>query len=377
MDHARTFDADATPGLMRRQSKMGGVTTLAIPSIDRKGRVANMAESAAQISAQFNLPPGVLQIGGDSKLPELPPPPKLAAVQIVQPPGMPAAAPPPPLLMPPPPAPDAVVEVKHPVAVNTVKGVLGRIYRAAMAKGANPAQDKTETFSLSDPELHPLVLETMVTGAEGTRWYAWEPETLKSMYADLEAMGTPLAQVNKDKLQAIAMLHVTNNPWRNAREFMHVAEALNGVSPDFITLKPIPSAFILAAARMMRAVQPRREFDSDDVVRYIATCCFADGVLFYPDPQMATKISPIIRGMAAKRMDPAEINGAEMAWNAFVERGGLDMPPQKINGLSEDHLIDRQIVNAYWMVSYAAEYEARMHRQLNALAAWALPGATE
>lgn len=345
--------ASAAPAPRSAPRKSKGVLDFAIPGLSKHG-ASDPGQVMAEVGAQQGLE------GAPPAQPGQPSPDQGDAHREL-----------PRLVMPPEPLPEpGVVTIATPAALDALRPMLGRLFRAATAKGGVPERAQRRPISLEDPQLHPLTLDTMITAFYGTAWYAWEAETFASMCNDLAAFGTPMSEENRAKAQAMAILHVTNHPWIDETVFSGVAEALNGVDPDFGTLKPVQPEHAVFALRLMAATAPQYQ-PSDRVAKFVAASCVHAGLLVFPDPQYSAVVSGIMRRMVRAGVSDDEFSDVENAWNGFVANGGLALPPESVEQLSEEHLADRQVVTGYWIANYVLEQERLLSMQLDQLAAWA------
>lgn len=264
-----------------------------------------------------------------------------------------------------------VIALKHPAAVGQLKEAFKRLLADVTKRGGSAeSQSDPHAFNLEDPELHPAVLDSMFTAMFGVDWWGWEHETLNQVLDEIAGMGTQISDENRDKLQAVSALHVTNYPWMEYHVFEKTATALNGATPDFDHFEDLSPGMILVAVRIMRMIQPDHNF-SHDVLRYIAARCVEHGLLIFPDQQIGDSVNTVIQRLSSRSVSERDYEGMRAVWDDFISKNGVDLDPQVIDGLSEDHVADVQIVRGYTAVRYAQEFDERMQGQLNSLAAWA------
>lgn len=266
---------------------------------------------------------------------------------------------------------DEFLEFTTPIGIDKAKEMMARVAAVAAANGgvADPSF-ASQPFNLSDPALSPLVLEAIMTGAFGSNWHGWEPETLKTITAELSAMLSPVSQENMDKLQAYSALKVSTYPWLDFHVFEKVVMALNGASPEFGHFEDVSPGMLLFAVSVMQRVRPGFQINFE-VSRYIACKLFEHGVIMFPDPVFGPEINDVLSGLAGTQITAEQYDAMLNTWAQLVDAGGLSAPPEAVDDLDEDEWMDRQILNAYLAVRYAAELQTNSDLQMNQLAGWA------
>ncbi len=134
---------------------------------------------------------------------------------------------------------------------------------------------------LTHYESHPIVLDLYALKLLGPEYYVWEPETVWQEL--LRLSGSPsISEVNKNKLQAVRTVHVSQAPFVAWEAFEKVIAALNGVIPDFYIMQKPTVGQLLAGTEIM--LQLNSGIFSNDVSRYTAAVLLSEGVAYAPSP---------------------------------------------------------------------------------------------
>jgi hypothetical protein len=146
-------------------------------------------------------------------------------------------------------------------------------------------------------------------------WIEWEPETLWEEMR--RAFGRVPSDAVKGKVQAVKTLLVSDAFWRDHLAFEKIVVALNGASVLFDQYQQ-PSPGQIAYA-LKEAASIRSAPFTDEVLRYVATVCFEDGLILLPEPLDVAQDSldemadPIVgrqlKADIAKRWLEAKLNG--------------------------------------------------------------------
>lgn len=261
-----------------------------------------------------------------------------------------------------------LIEIKTELGQQEIKAALSRVIKIVSAMGGVPSGAPKHKFNLSDQSLHPMVIDVLLTGICGTGWWGWEPETLSYVFDNLRKFGMTITQVNRDKAQAMAVLHVTNYPWMDWHVFEKTCMALNGMSPEFTHVEEATPGMMLVAVEIMAKTAENRL--SPQVVKYIAARCVANGQMIFPDPDYQDAVEREIRSLISHDVSPETAVGLRNIWEEFVAKNGMSVDPKVIDSLSEDDLGDVQVLRAYISMKYLAEENNNMQIQLNDLSAW-------
>jgi hypothetical protein len=266
------------------------------------------------------------------------------------------------------PPPPQIVEFSTPAAKAIVKKSLAGVAVLLDGMGVKPESTQVELFSLSDNDLHPVVLDTLLTGFFGTEWHDWEHDTLIASLKDIEAEGGGvMSEQNQTKLLAMSALHSTTYPWMSLGPFSKCALALDNRIPDFGILEPVHPATILCALSVMRSVNPTAEF-SHEVIRFMAASCVHDGVMIFPDAQQGDNVGIVIRRLVNKSVSEIDWDMMMSLWQRFVASGGGgEHEPDEVD---ESNLVDYQVGMASRIAAYAEDFEMRRVRQLSSLMGW-------
>src|SRR3990167_4011078 len=134
---------------------------------------------------------------------------------------------------------------------------------------------------LSSYTAHPLVLDLYLVKHLGTEYYLWEPETVWAE-AMRVAKAPNISEVNKNKIQAIRTVHLTDSVFKRWEVYEKVIIALNSIIPRFdVMQKPDLGQFVLGVSTIYKL---RSDTFSEEVAAYTAAALLADGVLYGPPP---------------------------------------------------------------------------------------------
>lgn len=126
----------------------------------------------------------------------------------------------------------------------------------------------------------PRRIDQAMIDCYGIEWLEWTPETLfTTVRLDF---GTQIARVNLDKLQAAALLHLSDSFWQHWEVFEKVTVAFNNVIPLFDRVQEPTVGQMIHAVR--EAGEIRREAYLPEVISYIAVRAREEGFLYLPPP---------------------------------------------------------------------------------------------
>ena len=188
---------------------------------------------------------------------------------------------------------------------------------AAATKEAAKPVPKESLFS--SIRATPRRIDQALIDRYGSEWLKWTPETLFATIR--EDFGTQIARVNLDKIQATALLHLSDSFWQGWEVFEKVTVAFNNVIPLFDRVQDVTVAQMLHAVR--EAGEIRREPYGPEVISYIAVRAREDGLLYLPPPldfaqerldEMNPPESALIRKEVRERWEAfhgADLHGVE------------------------------------------------------------------
>ena len=144
---------------------------------------------------------------------------------------------------------------------------------AAPSKGPLPL--------LQDPQAHPAALTVLLSQKFGTAWLDWEPDVL---WFEITQDISRISEINRNRVQAVRTLLLTDGFWRAWEIFVPVALALNGTIPSFKTLQVPSLGEMMSAVEAAEIIRPQHPGFSEDVTRFIAASALEAGVWFLPAP---------------------------------------------------------------------------------------------
>jgi hypothetical protein len=159
----------------------------------------------------------------------------------------------------------------------------------------------------------PAELDEALIDKYGDEWLKWEPETLwQTIRLDF---GGQIARINKEKINAAKLLHLSDSYFRFWDTFEKVVCAFNNVMPLFDRVQDFTLG--QAAHAMRQAAEIRKESYHNEVLTYLATKAKAEGLIWLPPPL------DVVQEVLDK-VNPPEIvplkNEIQERWNAFEEQ---------------------------------------------------------
>lgn len=159
----------------------------------------------------------------------------------------------------------------------------------------------------------PEQLDEVLIDKYGDEWLTWEPETLwQTIRLDFD---TQIARINKEKINASKLLHLSDSFFRFWDTFEKVVCAFNNVLPLFDRVQDFSMG--QAAHAMRQAAAIRKEAYHAEVLSYLATKAKAEGLIWLPPPLDIVQET-------LDRVNPPEIvplkNEIRERWNAFESK---------------------------------------------------------
>jgi len=139
----------------------------------------------------------------------------------------------------------------------------------------------SNTFSRDN--VHPLALVAYLKSLYDDEWAEWLPETLwQAVRSDVGS----ISDVNKNKVQALALSLSTDFPWKDWTTFENVGLAFNDTIPVFGQMQPLNPSETAFTIRTLKKLNTSRDIDpvkfSDEVLGYIASVCLSNGIVHAP-----------------------------------------------------------------------------------------------
>jgi len=140
-------------------------------------------------------------------------------------------------------------------------------------------------------DAHPVVLATLLFKEYDVEWLEWEADVLWYEIEDdfsrrFSARGRPtkvtVSGLNRNKIQAIRTLLLSNGFWEEWQIFCPIMQALNNNVPVFDTLQKPSVAQLMAGLDIVSTI--REEEFSEEISRFVAAACLEQGVWFLPKP---------------------------------------------------------------------------------------------
>jgi len=189
---------------------------------------------------------------------------------------------------------------------------------------------------LAHHDAHPFVLDLLLLKSFGTDYYAWDAKTI---WSELQSMfSTTVSDMNKNKIEAMRTLHITDSPWRSWQVFEKVVQALNNNIPQFDITQRCSLPQLWNAVGIMGTT--RNEPFQEEVPPYVAAVLLDEDVAYCPDTLRFA--SPLIRENKAVRTALAEYSG----------------------GLLEENPVDIQLARILTARNYAEMRDAQMKQQM-------------
>jgi len=128
---------------------------------------------------------------------------------------------------------------------------------------------------------HPLVLDLYLVQNFGPEYYEWEPETLWTE-AMRVSQAPNVSEVNRNKIQAVRTVHLTDTTFQRWEVFEKIIAALNGIVPRFNVMQQPDLGQLMFGVDVMS--QLRGGKFSEEIARYTASCLLTDGICYAPKP---------------------------------------------------------------------------------------------
>jgi hypothetical protein len=125
----------------------------------------------------------------------------------------------------------------------------------------------------------PVIFDIIMLSSFGKDWLEWEPETLWQALEPIN--GGVISQENKDKIQAVKTLHVTDAFWEDMHAFEKMGLALNGIHVVFNLMQDFTTEQIAKAVVISSRIKTGIPF-SEDVKAYVGTKAHEEGFVYLP-----------------------------------------------------------------------------------------------
>lgn len=125
----------------------------------------------------------------------------------------------------------------------------------------------------------PSVLGDVLSEKYGKEWLGWTPETTYQTIT--QDFHTEIHPINKEKLNAVKLLLLTDDFWKEWQVFAPCIKAFNHLIPHFgmaDECSPGEMAWGVSEADKIRS-----EPFSDEVILYVRANCLNHGLVLYPD----------------------------------------------------------------------------------------------
>lgn len=193
---------------------------------------------------------------------------------------------------------------------------------------------------LGHHDAHPVILASLATKAFQEQWLEWEPEVLwfecqKELGALLSdftgrRVNASISNLNRNKLQAVRTLLLTDGFWDAWEVFAPTLQALNNNIPVFNVLQKPSLAQLMAGVDM--AGQVRERAFSDEVSRFVAACALDEGVWYLPAPLAFAQVAaarPHYRCLDCGNED--EIDPRDLRCDSCSGKFSADWDPHTFN----------------------------------------------
>lgn len=148
----------------------------------------------------------------------------------------------------------------------------------------------TSKQAFTHKDTHPLVLDLLMIGEFGPDYLGWEPETC---WVEIrKTWGGSVSELNRNKIQAMRTVHVTDQPYNRWEVFDLVCAGLVGSSPRFdLIQKPSPHRAALALDVMAQVKED--VVVNPEVMKYCGAVMLDYGMVY--GPGSLEPCNPIIR----------------------------------------------------------------------------------
>jgi len=137
-------------------------------------------------------------------------------------------------------------------------------------------------------DAHPVVLDALMITAFQKDWWEWDADTIWEAITQYfgpktgRGTGINISELNKNKIQAVKVLHGSDGFWKGWEVFAPTLQPLVNNIPRFDVLQAPTTAQLMAGIDIANSVV-RHSF-SEEVARFVAASCLNDGVWYLPPP---------------------------------------------------------------------------------------------
>lgn len=128
----------------------------------------------------------------------------------------------------------------------------------------------------------------------GRHWWNWEPETVWQTLDKEHGIGVDGDLRNL--ISALQLIVTTNQPFENWHIFEKVGHALNMNPVNFGIVQPLEPQEAALALKLLRAMRPKQEFDSE-ICGYLAAVAKAAGLVYLPESVFTAGCQSFLDGM--------------------------------------------------------------------------------
>lgn len=131
----------------------------------------------------------------------------------------------------------------------------------------------------TSPGIAPSYIGDVLSTKYNRDWMEWSYDTLyQTINQDFH---TEIHPVVKEKIQAVKLLLLTDDFWKEWEVFSVCVKAFNGLIPNFTIAEELTPAEIAWAIREANKI--RQEEFSEEIVLYVQAICDESGLLVYPE----------------------------------------------------------------------------------------------
>lgn len=135
--------------------------------------------------------------------------------------------------------------------------------------------------AFTDTETHPIVLGLILLKTFGPDYLAWEPETIA--HEIQLTFGVTVAEVSRQKIEAVRSIYVADAPGAEWPAFEIVAAGLTGIAPRpgiMQRASPVRAGLALECILYIRDAK----YIGEEIYRYCAAVLMDHGLVYGPGP---------------------------------------------------------------------------------------------
>lgn len=150
----------------------------------------------------------------------------------------------------------------------------------------------------------------------GREWWHWEPETVWQTLS--REQGIRVDDDLRNLISALQLTVTTNQPFENWHVFEKVGHAFNFNPVNFGVVQPLEPQEAALALKLLRAIRPKQEFDSE-ICGYLAALAKNAGLVYLPQAIFTAGCQSFLNAMGNDQALASAVEKNENAGTVEVE----------------------------------------------------------